>query len=192
MISHRAKHLQESVYQCTFCSFKCRQKQNFVSHLKIHTPEKVYKCETCSKSFKYKHNLDSHAQSHNMEKSLSCDSCGFHTKYMSHMIAHKRIHAGICIMSVEIVEVVLILGCFRFLQAISTGVPIRTVNIRLRRKISLLRTRKPTTEFVRIRVRFADEVSWKNPTWFDTKGSTSKRNRSSVRVAITRVRVAIN
>lgn len=94
LISHRSKHLEESVYQCSFCSFKCRLKQNFVSHLKIHTLDKLYKCENCTKSFRYKHNLENHMLTHSADKPLNCESCGFHTKFLSHMIAHKRIHAG--------------------------------------------------------------------------------------------------
>lgn len=94
LISHRAQHLDESAYQCSFCTFKCRLKQNFLSHLKIHTPEKIYKCDNCTKTFRFKQNLEAHARSHSPEKSLSCETCGFHTKFLSHMIAHKRIHAG--------------------------------------------------------------------------------------------------
>lgn len=94
LISHRAQHLEESIFQCTFCSFKCRIKQNYEAHVKIHSPEKAFKCEHCTKSFRLKQNLESHLLSHTSEKNLTCDSCGFHTKYLSHMIAHKRIHAG--------------------------------------------------------------------------------------------------
>ncbi|KAF5290004.1 hypothetical protein FQR65_LT11670 [Abscondita terminalis] len=94
LVAHRSKHLDESVYQCSFCSFKCRQKQNFLSHLKIHAPEKQFKCDSCIKTFRYKHNLESHKLTHTADKNLTCESCGFHTKFLSHMIAHKRIHAA--------------------------------------------------------------------------------------------------
>lgn len=94
LIAHRSQHLEESIFQCTFCSFKCRQKQNFVSHLKVHTPEKSYKCDSCTKTFRFKQSLETHMLTHSNEKTLTCDSCGFHTKFLSHMIAHKRIHAG--------------------------------------------------------------------------------------------------
>lgn len=94
LISHRSKHLEDSVYTCTFCSFKCRLKQNFLSHLKVHTPDKLFKCDICTKKFKFKHSLEAHMSTHTSEKELTCESCGFHTKFLSHMIAHKRIHAG--------------------------------------------------------------------------------------------------
>lgn len=94
LISHRAQHLDESVYQCSFCSFKCRLKQNFLSHLKMHTPDKTFKCDSCTKSFRFKQNLESHMLTHSPDKTLSCETCGFHTKFLSHMIAHKRIHTG--------------------------------------------------------------------------------------------------
>lgn len=90
---HKKIHSGEKQFQCSLCSYSCRQKGQLKSHEKRkHYRNFSFKCDLCGNGYHTKLELQVHTNSHTGERPHMCDVCGKSYPSKSNMMGHKRTH----------------------------------------------------------------------------------------------------
>jgi hypothetical protein len=87
-------HIEDRIYQCTFCDKRFSQRRYLTNHKSIHTGVKKFSCDVCSRTFRLKGDLNIHLKIHENDMPFKCSKCNFSCKFRRELVLHlSKIHS---------------------------------------------------------------------------------------------------